>query len=311
LSYPLFIKPKALRKRGAYFLDSPIFVQRGSSQSCHPGNRNMKRVLFTLIVLLITTVAVAQTKRVKQYLSVSTGFSFPLMKYGSADIQNTEAGWAKPGGQVQLDYTRLLGPRTGITFSLSGWLHPIDTKKVESQFSRTAIKSPVVYFSNSLLIDPAVYTGPGTLYPQWNFKKDNWKMASLLAGIYREFPAKRISWNLRGLLGVAYTASPAIEGNGVSGDTAKVRIEQNAANAWGFGYGLELGLRKPFSKHFSFTAAVNAKGTGRLLFKNITAAMTTMKDTPPVQSVSQTSISGNAKQSLFAVNLQAGLAWEF
>lgn len=266
--------------------------------------------IFFLIFLVAVSSSFGQQQTRRQYLSLSAGFSMPVSGYSSKAIHQPEAGWAATGGQLQVDYIRLLSKRQGVIVSLSGWLHPIAAKNIENNLSHTAIKTPVIYFSPRLY-EPAVVTSPGRIYPDWTVKKSSWKLASLQAGAYQELAARKISWYLKGLAGIAYAASPSIEAAGLSGDTARVIISQNKADAWGFCYTLGFGLRKQVSKKLYFIAGAEYKGTAKLVFKDIIAGMANWQTTSTSQSFSQTTVTGSARQSLSAVNLQAGIAWGF
>jgi hypothetical protein len=70
--------------------------------------------------------------REKSFLILSGGPSFPLGDYGSSDINNTEAGLAKTGYNVNLQYAYYLTNNFGLTATALYTKHAIDNSLFSS-----------------------------------------------------------------------------------------------------------------------------------------------------------------------------------
>jgi len=75
-----------------------------------------------LAVLVLVNPAGAQEgfdlQGQRSLLSLNGGFSIPVMSYGSSNIKNRMAGFAKPDFMADLNYVYLLGANQGITGSV-------------------------------------------------------------------------------------------------------------------------------------------------------------------------------------------------
>jgi len=81
-----------------------------------------KQIVKWLAVLVLANPAGAQVgfdlQGERSLLSLNGGFSIPVMSYGSSDINNRMAGFAKPDYMFDLNYVYLLGANQGITGSV-------------------------------------------------------------------------------------------------------------------------------------------------------------------------------------------------
>src|SRR5580704_13348952 len=92
----------------------------------------MKTALATLCFLLIFQGVYAQ----RWSLSLDGGASFPVGKFGKKDIYDSTAAFARVGPSLQLTADRRIGRHWGLSFSVAGEEHGVNTKAAVSKLTQ-------------------------------------------------------------------------------------------------------------------------------------------------------------------------------
>jgi hypothetical protein len=266
----------------------------------------MKKIsLLTAAFFLTLNLVHAQSNR-KDYISISTGLSFPMGSLGKKDLNDISSGFAKMGTALSASYSRVVGKQFG--FAVTGYFqrHALDVESMEQSFANAKIYQPMPWFTTSQgNPPPPAYS----TYPEWKFEKDNWTMAALLVGGYGEFPASNnLQLTAKAMLGAAYASSPELNGEGRS-DTGYTIIKQTSGDGFGLGYMLHAGIRHKMNDRLSLLAGVEFIGTSNIKFSDVTASVFTARGTNPGNmTISQTQATGETNQTLSALNISIGLA---
>jgi opacity protein-like surface antigen len=186
----------------------------------HLKNRFMKKLLFLVIVLLLSAAAMAQVSKVKiaepkSFLAFYGGPSFALGDFCSNDFNNTEAGFAKTGYNLDLSYGYQFHKTAGVAATFFYNRYQLDINKIREVF-------------------PTV-------------QADHWKFYGLTAGPFLSYGmSKDIKADLRIMGGMANVNSPKAM---VDGETV-VKEKWSWAPIFKGGLDLRIGLGENF---FVFT----------------------------------------------------------
>jgi hypothetical protein len=213
----------------------------------------------------------SQDKRDKSLLSLTFGPSLPLGDYHSTDINNSKAGFAGFGGNVNISYAHLLHKNFGIAASLLGQLHPLNTKAMEKSFDGQKFYTDFVLGT----------TGPGQALPppnpnyitysNWKFNKKSYMSGAALVGLYGDFPlTPAVSIVAKAMAGAADVSSPELKGQAYN-DTSLIMVDQKKVSAIGFAYALDAGVKYNLTKRISLLASVEYFTTANIKFKNVTS----------------------------------------
>lgn len=150
----------------------------------------MKKLLVLLLALLVSSAMLAQGSRKSvnrnSFLAFQAGPSFPLGDFKSSDAKNENAGFAKTGYNIGLNYTYLLNAQAGLTAGVFYNRYP--TKDVEFEIDM----------------------GDGTR--TITMKMDNWQFYGITAGPALNFEvAKNINTGIRVMGGIANARTPEIK----------------------------------------------------------------------------------------------------
>lgn len=150
----------------------------------------MKKLLVLMLALLVSSAMLAQgsksTVNKNSFLAFQAGPSFPMGDFKSDNSLNENAGFAKTGYNIGLNYTYLLHPQAGISAAVFYNRYP--TKDVEFEIDM----------------------GDGTR--TITMKMDNWQFYGITAGPVLNFElAKNISSGVRIMGGIANARTPVIE----------------------------------------------------------------------------------------------------
>lgn len=249
----------------------------------------------------------SQAFKNKNYVGFSIGPSIPIGNYGSKDMKNNLAGFAKIGLSVNLSYGHKLGKHVGISAMLLGQLNPLNKKALENEFSQAKISNGV-WFSSSTT-DPPPSPPSYTIYPNWKFDKDSWKMGSFLLGADGEFPShsRNLFLMAKAMMGVIYVSSPEISGSSTT-DTATANVKQSSVSAFGISYLLRGGIKYMVNRKISILFSVDHFSTNNIKFKDIKATFNSVKyvDGYP-SSTTQSSTTADGKQKINAINVNVGI----
>jgi hypothetical protein len=262
--------------------------------------------LFLSAVILFTSHWVsAQGNR--PFLKVGVGAAVPLGKFGQTEINNSKAGFAKTGSLLNLSYSHPLGRRMWLEAMVQFQQNPLNTEALESGFSNTKFYQGV-YVSNTLQ-PPSSF--PSSIYENWSFKEDNWVTASLLAGVHGKYAlgaSNKVFAQAGLMLGPVYVSSPEIDGTS-SSSAGMAQIKQTDADGWGLAYAAGGGITYDLNSRLYFLTQVDVFGTTSIKFKDINATLTSMNGSPslPGTSIQQSSVTGDARQTISTLNLSVGL----
>jgi hypothetical protein len=149
----------------------------------------MKKVLFTVLVMIISIVANAQMEDRRGYIGVTLGPAIPLGDFGDTNLDNEDAGLAKTGINFNLvHFGYKFSQNFGIAASWFGAAHEVDISGIdEVEFSANEIDA-------------------GT-----------WSYGGLFAGVLVSIPAgEKLFFEFKPMVGFVTATSPEIK---VSGST--------------------------------------------------------------------------------------------
>jgi len=271
----------------------------------------MKGLFLTIILaLLLGHFSYAQQSRPQGVLSFSIGPSLPAGGFANDDAMARSAGFAKTGGNVHFTYSKLLGNKFGFTARLLGQINPLNTSSLERSFSSVKIGAEGYFWSGSTTSPPPAFFG--TVYPDWQFEKGSWKMASLQVGTFAELPlgkGDKISFIPRMMFGAAMVAMPALNGSSTT-DTARATAYQDKGTSFGFSYTISGGLKFKLSKNIYLLTEAEYLSTSDIKWEDTKAVITTVKrspDNPFIYNFSQSTVVGTAAQKISTVNLSVGI----
>lgn len=215
--------------------------------------------------------------------SFSGGYSLPLGKFASENLNDPEAGLAGSGVFGQLSYERKLAPWWGLRLTGSLNINKTDPQPLIDRYSK-------------ILTKPESYT--------WEEKTSRWRLGAMLLGPSGFFSlgSAELEGHVQGgfvfaespgvtLGGTSSAGSPSIEGN----------IAQASTSAFGFGAGASLRFRLTRQLRFQLTAdaiAANAQ------LKNV-------KTSVKVNNVPLPESTSSPKRFVTVLNAGAGLVVVF
>jgi len=141
----------------------------------------MKKVFVLVAALLVCFVVTAQEKKVAKkmnsFLSFNIGPSIPISDFASNNAGNENAGYAKTGVNLNLNYDCMFEKYAGISFNALYGSHKMDQKIVKDFTGEDIPDADVTHYQYVGLLAGPVFTG--TLSPNANI---NFK---LLGGVAR------------------------------------------------------------------------------------------------------------------------------
>lgn len=166
----------------------------------------------------------------KIYLEFSTGVSLPLPPFSQKDIEKTGAGYAKPGGLINLRVGRRIGNESfDLGVAIRANINGFDTKPITESYEKN---------------------NPGN-YQDWDRKVKGWQLVSLMPGIdYRSFLNKKTQFKIGLYIGAAYAQSQefTLTGNSVNGSfSSDVVLKQKNADAFTLSTSIQAGLCFPLT----------------------------------------------------------------
>lgn len=263
----------------------------------------MKKTVFFFLFISLFANAYCQKKNKSNYISFSAGMNFPVAGYGATDLQNSASGFAKPAEYISFAWSKLVSDKIGYTIMLSGQRNPIDTKAMADEFSHTPVSGGI--FTTTT---PGNVPNNGTTYPNWNFKKTSWLLASLQAGLYGEFPfpSSNISVITRLTAGAMYAKLPEQNGQSMT-DTSFVNIYQSKGSAFGFAYSLGTGLKYKIDSKMCVLLNINYWASADLTFNDVKTVITQQKSDVLGGSIQQAQYTGSASQAFQSTSVSLGI----
>lgn len=169
-------------------------------------------IFFSL--LLITNAAQSQEGDV--YVSIGAGASIPLANYANTDFNDEASGFARVGGNFNINFGYRFNEYFSLSGLLSGCVNRYDYVELQSWLTQE--------FAAAL---------PDT---KWIVESKNWGTGGLMVGATGSLPlvANRLFFEARVLGGFMYAYSPAIYVTGKETDEPdkNIDIEQASALSW-------------------------------------------------------------------------------
>lgn len=266
-----------------------------------------KQIIYLLCFPLLSIYSYSQEK--ESYLDLSFGPSFPIGKYASKNLSDSKSGFAKTGQQVNVSYTYMLNKRFGLSASLYAQRNPVDYDALRNESSTN--NNPVPVFTDSLVSPTAPPIGITGFSKGWTFKKHAWLAASVLIGGIAELPLnteENFSFIGKVMIGAIGIKSPELDGQYIT-DSSIARATQTSKSTFGFIYLVRAGMKYDITKKISLIVALDYVGTNEVTFKNIKATIAAAGQTSTgIPYASQAMRTGNVKQAMQAINLNAGIA---
>ena len=267
-------------------------------------------VLCTGLLLIVILSTFAQEKNNKGIFEFAMGASIPLAKYASGESTGGIKGFANTGQVINFSYYFPTKTKLGFILTFLGQRNPLDLTSLENKFSNTPYHSLNFYggpspFPNPLPPPPPVY------YKNWEFDKDAWYIASLMAGGYTTLPVndkKTFSFTLKALIGVAYASSPQYKGISHS-DTATVSILQQKNHAFGLSYSISPGLLYAIKPGLNLSFNAGYFGTASMNFDKMETSgrMEINGGVGPGGSISTWKMTRDIQQAINTINLSLGI----
>lgn len=264
----------------------------------------MRKYLFTLLLFLTFSTAFSQKDNKRGYISFSGGINFPVGGYAATDLRNMSSGFAKPAEYFSINWAKLISEKIGYTISLCGQRNPVNAKAMGEDFSEVMINTGVFGASTPGIPVPE----SGSYYPNWNFTKSSWLLASFQGGLYGEFPlssSRNIALMVRFTSGAMYAKLPEQTGQSIT-DTSNVVIYQSKESAIGFAYTLGTGIKYKLEKKAVVLLNINYLATSKLTFNDVSTVVTVVKGT----SFNQLKYTSDASQTFKSVSASLGIGIE-
>ena len=176
-----------------------------------------KLFLFIPIALLLFCSSPhVQSQEGDVYVSLGGGASIPLSDYAKTDFSDESSGFARVGGNFNINFGYRFNEFFSISGLLNGCVNRNDYVKLQDWLTQE--------FSDAL---------PDT---RWIVESKNWGLGGLLAGPVGSIPliSNRLFIDVRLLGGILYFYSPGIyvTGKETGEDDKIINIEQSSAPSW-------------------------------------------------------------------------------
>ncbi len=267
-----------------------------------------KKTITVLIFILTCWSASAQISNSPNSISLSFGPAFPIGSYGNKELKSSSTGFAKTGTALNISFSHQINKTWGLSFTAFGQRNNYDTKAMEDAFSNKKLYHPIAYSGTYPPPNPTY-----SIYPNWEFTKDEWWIGGLMAGGFMQFPSRfsqDFQFTIKAQLGAVYVESP--ETKGVSStDTGMASFSQNGSHGIGFSYTIGAGAQYKLSKKLYWITNLDFLGTNKMLFKDIVNTTTIINNpsNPVMGSFYQFGSNGSGKQSIQSINFTVGLGF--
>lgn len=196
--------------------------------------KNLISKISFLSALIFLSFSALNAQEGDVYVSIGGGASIPLADYAKTDFNDEASGFAKVGGNFNINF----GYRFNEYFSLSGLLNGCvnryDYIKAQDQ----------------------LYGIFQDEYPdtKWIVESKSWGLGGLLIGGTASLPlgGNTIFFEVRALGGFIYAYSPAIyiTGKETGEEDRQVSIEQSSAASWAFDAGAGFRYKRTKNQYF-------------------------------------------------------------
>jgi hypothetical protein len=153
----------------------------------------MKTIMFCLLFTGMGLLVNAQESS-RGYITLGFGPSIPFSDFASTSTSNDDAGYALPGGNLNITFAYRLGTNLGLTAMLTSTSNRVNEEAIADDFHER--------------------------YPNadWTISADRWRIGGLMVGGFATFPAsENLSFDVRLLGGVLQSVMPEIRAAATSG----------------------------------------------------------------------------------------------
>jgi hypothetical protein len=233
----------------------------------------MRKIAFTFVFILFLNHVFGQIETDKGYIGLSLGASIPTGDFGSTDENNQNAGFAKTGTMIDLNFSYLLGKNFGISAMLLGQSNNIDVDALENE---------------------ANFQIPGI---NWTYSSDSWSVGGILIGGYASFPiGAKSSFDAHLMIGSLNTTLPSIQITGNFNGITLSSMSESQDDA-SFGILLGGGFKFNVSKYISILANMDIVGC-TAKFENVQTHYS-----------NSTSEYSDITQNISTINFSVGIAY--
>ncbi len=228
------------------------------------------KILFYAISILYVSDCLSQDLG---YIAVSVGAGVPLKNYGSTDIADSAAGFAKTGLCLEISAAYKISKTFGICALVRNQSNAMDVDAAVKQFAK---KYPTI---------------------KWNMQAENWNIKSFMAGIYGSFPIgdSSISFDLKGMLGLSSSTLPSTILTG-SQNGNSLTATQSSATSGALCFAVGLGFKKYLTDALCLIVGVDYMAT-KPNFSNVTISFS---------NGTQQTLNGSQSITLFTINAGIG-----
>ncbi len=234
----------------------------------------MKKTLPLLLLVLVIQFPTFAQYNQKNW-GFSLGASFPVGDFGSLDIKNESAGWARLGVNLNFFYEQqLTNSKLGLIGFLNTQINPTASQDIANEYW---------------------YAFP---YYNWTVESGSWKRVSLMFGGFKNIKTSdEICFKPRILLGIMTANSPEITTSAI-GNGEYIWVKQNNKISTAICYSAGISMNLKMTRESSFKIEVDCLG-GKPNFKNV--EMNSMKGERDTKTFSL---------SMTTINLNMGLVFE-
>ena len=269
----------------------------------------MKKIPIIVLTLISQANMILAQENRKSEISFSVGSAFAIGKFANTDFFNNSSGFAKSGEAIAISYLHTFSKNCKFIFNISGQRNPINTTAFEATLSKSKIYQGFTFGS-----DPNNTPSQTTfaVYPNWHFDKKSWLLGALQIGVLRRFSTSgknKLSPMIKATIGAVYASSPNLKGISVT-DTATAIIEQSKSSGIGLIYTIGGGVNYSLTNKIFLFTTLDYCGTNNIIFKDIKSTLITTKGTfgSPGNSIQQTVVTTNGKQTISSINILFGIS---
>lgn len=217
----------------------------------------MKKYLLAITMLCVTTATLSQTKNNR--LSIAAGPSIAMGGFGKSTLDNPDAGIAKTGQYVHVNFEHFFTPSFAASATLFGQRNPLNTGSLEKQY-------------NANFYAPPLSSSINRHFQNWQFNKKSWVSYGALAGVANQFPLQkngRLSFKIKTQAGLVFVNSPQLYGECIS-DTTAASVTLTKGSGKDFAYSFSAGILYRLNKRIHLLLDVQYFGSSEIKLGELT-----------------------------------------
>jgi hypothetical protein len=194
----------------------------------------MKNLFMLSLILVFNTIY--SFSQDKGYIAVSLGPSIPTSDFASKNIDNEAAGFAQPGGMIDISFGYKLSKNYGIAAMLRGQINNLDKDAISTEITK------------------------GLPWVNDNVRTGSWKIGGLMVGGYGTFPiTNKVSFEPKFLFGLLLAKSPELNID-LTGPDGSGWVKQNSVTSSTFGALVGAGFKYNAGKKMCLFANIDYLG---------------------------------------------------